>query len=81
MCIFGGVHLSSASRKEHDCDPHIFIFLSVYFEPNLALGAMRKPLMQLRKKYIYLYHLRFCSKCFLRGKGLWINQANNQRPH
>ena len=26
VCIFGGVHLSSASRKAHGCDPHIFIF-------------------------------------------------------
>ena len=45
VLIFGGDYLSSASWKAHGCNLHIFIFLLVYFELNLAPGAVRKGLM------------------------------------
>ena len=49
-CIFDEVCLSNLSKKEHDCDPHIFIFLLVYFKPNLAPQSLKKrPYVKLKR--------------------------------
>ena len=67
--IFSEVRLSSVYRKAHDCDSHIFIFLSMYFEPISRPGAMRKALMLDGKRYVYSYYMRFGSECSLGGSG------------
>ena len=52
----------------------ILIFLSSFWCiicKKISLETWWKPLMSTRKKYIYLYHLKFCSKYSLRGNGRW----------
>ena len=64
---FDRVRLSSTSRKAHGCNPPIFIFILIYILLK-NFGAWGKPLMSNWKKYAYLCHLGFCSKCFLRAE-------------
>ena len=63
-----GSRVQSVQKKSYGCDPHIFIFLSVGFEPVLASQAMKKCLMSSEKKYDNLCHLGFFSEYFLKGR-------------
>ena len=62
--IFDGVLESKVCRKAHGWVRHIFIFVSMYFEPILGTRARQKGLISTR-------HFGFGSKCSLKGrKGL-----------
>ena len=79
---FGEENESGVCRKAHGWIPHIFIFVSVYFEPILSIWARRKSLMSTRKKYVYLCYFGFGSKCSLRGGRVSrANRVNRWKPN
>ena len=79
-CIFYVIHLSNTSKETYDYNPHIFSFALVVYGMIFALETIRKSLTSTWKKYVYLWHLKFCLKCSLRGEVLLVSQVNHQKP-
>ena len=80
-CIFCGVHLFNANRKAHDCNPHIFIFLSIcILGTNSTQNSKKNPYIKWKKVYQSMSFWIFLKMLFKRGKCLRANQINCRKP-
>ena len=64
---FGVENESRRCRKAYGWIPHIFIFVSVYYERISGTRASKRGGMTTQKKYVNLCHFGNGSKCTLRG--------------
>ena len=79
---FSGVYLSSASRKAHNCDPHIFIFVLVpILWINCTCNLGEKPYVRWEKVCLLVLFSLFLKMLFKGEKGFRANWMNRRAPH